>query len=85
MNEFHGLEITTPHQETWRKQKKPHNAGTWKPPPPQEAFGKWTFGMGADRRGHWSILLEAGVVPPPSPTPSWCSLAGTPYFLAGPS
>ena len=43
MNEFQGLEITTPHQETWRKQKKPHNAGTWKPPPPQVAFGNWTF------------------------------------------
>lgn len=26
-------------------------------------------GMGADRRGHWGILLEAGIVPTSLPHP----------------
>ena len=74
MNEFQGLEITTPHQETWRKQRKPHNAGAWKPSPPWEAFAKWTLGMGQTGEAigafFWRLALCA-LPPPPPPGAVW--------------
>lgn len=67
MNEFQGLEITAP---PGNMEEAPEAPRCRDPETTTAIGGVWKMdGMGADRRGHWGVLLEAGIVPTSLPHP----------------